>query len=82
VTCSRHSALRKRAGLTGARLGNEGESIECDVDARRRGVVFAATTNRHEGRARRVFNVAVARRLWTGGEPRRFTSDEDDYSAA
>jgi dipeptidyl aminopeptidase/acylaminoacyl peptidase len=73
------SALRKERGY-GGRLGNEGDAIEAAWTPDGRGVVFAATTNRHEtARAEAVMS------LWLvgaeGGEPRRLTGEEGDYSA-
>jgi len=73
------SALRQERGY-GGRLGNDGESIEATWTPDGKGVVFAATTNRHES-ARAEVNVS----LWyvgvAGGEPRRLTGEDGDYSS-
>ena len=73
------SALRRERGY-GGRLGNEGETLEAAWTPDGRGVVFAATANRHEAARADVYLS-----LWLvaaeGGEPRRLTADEDDYSA-
>jgi dipeptidyl aminopeptidase/acylaminoacyl peptidase len=73
------SALRKEPGY-GGRLGNEGETIDAAWTPDGRGVVFAATSNRHESA-----RADVRSSLWLvsvdGGEPRRLTDDEGDYSS-
>ena len=74
------TALRRERGY-GGRLGNEGDTLDAAWTPDGRGVVFAATTNRHEA-ARAEVSLA----LWLvdvdGGEPRRLTGDEGDYSHA
>jgi dipeptidyl aminopeptidase/acylaminoacyl peptidase len=73
------SALRKERGF-GGQLGNGGESIDAVWTPDGRGVVFVATTNRHE-----AARAEVRSSLWLvnleGGEPRRLTGDEGDYSS-
>ena len=73
------SALRKEPGF-GGRLGNDGDTIDAAWTPDGRGVVFAATTNRHESA-----RAEVTSSLWLvnldGGEPRRLTGDEGDYSS-
>ena len=73
------SALRRERGF-GGRLGNEGETLDATWTPDGRGVVFAATTNRHE-----AARAEVGLSLWlvrlAGGEPRRLTGDEGDYSS-
>ena len=59
ATCSPASALRSERGF-GGRLGNEGDTIEATWTPDGRGVVFAATTNRHEAARAEVHLVAVA----------------------
>jgi dipeptidyl aminopeptidase/acylaminoacyl peptidase len=73
------SELRQQRGY-GGRLGNEGETIEAAWTPDGRGVVFAATTNRDET-ARAELNVSLWHVTSDGGEPRRLTGDEGDYSA-
>jgi dipeptidyl aminopeptidase/acylaminoacyl peptidase len=73
------SALRAERGY-GGRLSNETETLEAAWTPDGRGVVFVATTNRDEA-ARAEVNLS----LWLvgvdGGEPRRLTGKEGDYSA-
>jgi dipeptidyl aminopeptidase/acylaminoacyl peptidase len=73
------SVLRKEPGF-GGRLGNDGDTIDAVWTPDGRGVVFAATTNRHESA-----RAEVRSSLWLanldGGEPRRLTGNEGDYSA-
>jgi len=73
------SAMRKERGF-GGQLANEGDTIDAAWTPDGRGVVFAATTNRHESA-----RAEVASSLWLvdvdGGEPRRLTGDESDYSS-
>jgi len=73
------SALRKERGY-GGRLGNEGDTLDATWTPDGKGVVFAATANRHEAARAEVYLS-----LWLvgaeGGEPRRLTADDDDYSA-
>ena len=73
------SAMRKERGF-GGQLANEGDNIDAAWTPDGRGVVFAATTNRHESA-----RAEVASSLWLvdvdGGEPRRLTGDESDYSS-
>ncbi len=73
------SALRKERGF-GGRLGNEGDTIDAAWTPDGSGVVFAATTNRHEG-ARAEVIVSLWHVTLDGGEPRRLTGDEGDYSS-
>ena len=73
------SALRRERGF-GGRLGNEGETIEAAWTPDGGGIVFAATTNRHEG-ARAQVNVSLWHVTLNGGEPRRLTGEEGDYSS-
>jgi dipeptidyl aminopeptidase/acylaminoacyl peptidase len=62
----------------GGQLGNGSENISAAWTPDGRGVVFAATTNRNEA----AF-AEVQTSLWlveaAGGEPRRLTTDGDDY---
>ena len=64
----------------GGRLGNSGDSLDATWTPDGRGVVFAATTIRDQSARAEVFTS-----LWLvstdGGEPRRLTADEDNYSA-
>jgi dipeptidyl aminopeptidase/acylaminoacyl peptidase len=73
------TALRRERGY-GGRLGNEGDMLDATWTPDGRGVVFAATTNRDQGARAEIFHS-----LWLasleGGEPRRLTTDEGDYSA-
>ena len=73
------SALRKEPGF-GGRLANDGDTIDAAWTPDGHGVVFAATTNRHE-----AARAEVRSSLWLvnldGGEPRRLTGDEGDYSS-
>jgi dipeptidyl aminopeptidase/acylaminoacyl peptidase len=73
------SALRKEQGF-GGRLGNDGDTIDATWTPDGRGIVFAATANRHE-----AARAEVKSSLWLvgvdGGEPRRLTGDEGDYSS-
>jgi len=73
------SALRKERGF-GGRLGNDGDTIDAAWTPDGRGVVFAATTNRHESA-----RADVQSSLWLvgvdGGEPRPLTGDEGDYAS-
>jgi dipeptidyl aminopeptidase/acylaminoacyl peptidase len=73
------SELRQQRGY-GGQLGNEGETIEAAWAPDSRGVVFAATTNRHEA-ARAEVNVSLWHVMLAGGEPRRLTGAEGDYSS-
>jgi len=73
------SALRRERGF-GGRLGNEGETIDAVWTPDGGGVVFAATTNRHEG-ARAEVIVSLWHVTLGGGEPRRLTGEEGDYSS-
>ena len=72
------SALRNERGF-GGRLGNEGDTLEATWTPDGAGVVFAATTNRHEAARAEVISSLWHVRL-AGGEPRRLTGDEGDYS--
>jgi len=72
------TALRRERGY-GGRLGNEGETLEAAWTPDGRGVVFAATTNRHEA-ARAEVNLSLWLVSVDGGEPRRLAGDEGDYS--
>ena len=73
------SAMRAEQGF-GGQLGNGGESIDAAWAPDGRGIVFVATVNRHEA-ARAEVNAS----LWFvglgGGEPRRLTGEEGDYSS-
>ena len=73
------SEMRAARGY-GGRLGNEGETIEATWTPDGRAVVFAATTNRDE-----AARAEVSMSLWlvgaAGGEPKRLTGAEGDYSA-
>ena len=73
------TALRNDPGY-GGRLGNEGDSIDATWTPDGRGVVFIATTQRN-----RSVREETYRSIWLasldGGEPRRLTTDEDDYSS-
>ncbi|MGL6222918.1 MAG: S9 family peptidase [Steroidobacteraceae bacterium] len=73
------SALRNERGF-GGRLGNEGDTLDAAWTPDGSGVVFAATTNRHEGARAEVIASLWHVRL-DGGEPRRLTGDEGDYSS-
>ena len=73
------SALRKEPGF-GGRLGNDGDTIDAAWTPDGRGVVFAATTNRHES-ARSEVKASLWLVNLDGGEPRRLTGDEGDYSS-
>jgi dipeptidyl aminopeptidase/acylaminoacyl peptidase len=73
------SKLRDERGF-GGRLGNDGETLEAAWTPDGSGVVFAATTNRHEA-ARAEVNTALWHVRLDGGEPRRLTGDEGDYSS-
>jgi dipeptidyl aminopeptidase/acylaminoacyl peptidase len=73
------SKLRNERGF-GGRLGNDGETLEAAWTPDGSGVVFAATTNRHEA-ARAEVNTALWHVRLDGGEPRRLTGDEGDYSS-
>ena len=73
------SALRKERGF-GGRLGNEGDTLDAAWTPDGSGVVFAATTNRHEGARAEVIASLWHVRL-DGGEPRRLTGEEGDYSS-
>jgi dipeptidyl aminopeptidase/acylaminoacyl peptidase len=73
------SALRKERGF-GGRLGNEGDAIDAAWTPDGRAVVFAATTDRHES-ARAEVKSSLWRVDVDGGEPRRLTGDEGDYSS-
>ena len=73
------TALRDDPGY-GGQLGNEGDSIDATWTPDGRGVVFIATTLRNKSVREEAY-----RSLWLasldGGEPRRLTTDEDDYSS-
>ena len=73
------SAMRKERGY-GGRLRDEGETLDATWTPDGRGVVFSATTNRHE-----AARAEVQMSLWladlSGGEPRRLTADDGDYDA-
>jgi len=73
------SSLRRQPGF-GGRLANDGETLEATWTPDGRGVIFAATTNRHE-----AARAEVQESLWQldldGVEPRRLTSNEGDYAA-
>jgi dipeptidyl aminopeptidase/acylaminoacyl peptidase len=73
------TGLRNDRGY-GGRLGNDGDQLDAAWTPDGRGVVFAATMNRDEGARAEVFES-----LWLasldGGEPRRLTTDDGDYSA-
>ena len=73
------SELRKGQGY-GGRLGNDGDVIDATWTPDSRGVVFAATTNRNEG-ARAEVRLSLWHVQLAGGEPRRLTGDEGDYSS-
>ncbi|MCU0225990.1 MAG: S9 family peptidase [Acidobacteria bacterium] len=73
------SELRKEPGF-GGRLENEGDTIDAVWTPDGRGVVFAATTNRHEA-ARAEVNSSLWLVSVDGGEPRRLTGAEGDYSS-
>jgi dipeptidyl aminopeptidase/acylaminoacyl peptidase len=73
------SALRRERGY-GGRLGNEGETLDAAWTPDGNGVVFAATTNRHEA-ARAEVDLSLWLVSLTGGEPRRLTGDEGDYTS-
>ncbi len=73
------TALRQGRGY-GGRLGNENDALDAAWTPDGRGVVFAATTNRNEAARAEVYAS-----LWQvsldGGEPRRLTADQGDYSS-
>ena len=73
------SALRGERGF-GGNLGQSGETIEAAWTPDGSGIVFAATTDRDEAARAEVLDS-----LWLvslgGGEPRRLTGNEGDYSA-
>jgi len=73
------SALRRERGY-GGRLGNEGETLDAAWTPDGGGVVFAATTNRHEA-ARAEVDLSLWLVSLAGGEPRRLTGDEGDYAS-
>jgi len=73
------SALRHERGY-GGRLGNEGETLDAAWTPDGGGVVFAATTNRHEA-ARAEVDLSLWLVGLAGGEPRRLTGDEGDYAS-
>jgi dipeptidyl aminopeptidase/acylaminoacyl peptidase len=73
------SALRNERGF-GGRLGNEGDMLEATWAPDGAGVVFAATTSRHES-ARAEVRTSLWHVPLAGGEPRRLTNDDGDYSA-
>ena len=66
------SALRRERGY-GGRLGNEGETLDAAWTPDGGGVVFAATTNRHEA-ARAEVDLSLWLVSLAGGEPRRLTT--------
>ena len=63
----------------GGRLGNEGDSLDAVWTPDGRGIVFVATTMRNQSAREDVFNS-----MWLasieGGEPRRLTPDDGNYS--
>jgi dipeptidyl aminopeptidase/acylaminoacyl peptidase len=71
--------LRANRGY-GGRLGNAGDNLDATWTPDGRGIVFVATTVRNESARADVFAS-----LWLvgvdGGEPRRLTPDQGDYSA-
>jgi len=73
------SALRQSRGF-GGRLANDVETLDATWTPDGGGVVFAATTNRHE-----AARAEVITSLWLvgtdGGEPRRLTGAEGDYAS-
>jgi len=73
------SALRSERGY-GGRLGNDGESLDAAWTPDGAGIVFCATTNRHE-----AARAEVVLSLWhvglDGSAPRRLTGDADDYAS-
>ena len=73
------SALRRERGY-GGRLGNEGETLDAAWTPDGNGVVFAATTNRHEA-ARAEVDLSLWLVSLAGGEPRRLTGEEGDYAS-
>ncbi len=73
------SELRKGAGY-GGRLGNDGDVIDATWTRDGRGVVFAATTNRNDA-ARAEVRLSLWHVKLDGGEPRRLTGEEGDYSS-
>jgi len=73
------SELRKQSGY-GGRLGNDGDVIDAAWTPDGRGAVFAATTNRDES-ARAEVRLSLWQVNLEGGEPRRLTGDEGDYSS-
>jgi Tol biopolymer transport system component len=73
------STLRRERGY-GGRLGNEGETLDAAWTPDGGGVVFAATTNRHEA-ARAEVDLSLWLVNLAGGEPRRLTGDEGDYTS-
>jgi dipeptidyl aminopeptidase/acylaminoacyl peptidase len=73
------SALRRERGYGGS-LGNDGETIDATWTPDGRGIVFAATTGRHEA-ARAEIALSLWRVTLDGGEPQRLTGDEGDYSS-
>jgi dipeptidyl aminopeptidase/acylaminoacyl peptidase len=73
------SALRKERGF-GGQLGNGGDSIDAAWTPDGRGIVFVATTNRHEA-ARAEVNSSLWLVSVDGGEPKRLTAAEGDYSS-
>ncbi len=73
------SALRQGRGY-GGRLGNEDDALDAAWTPDGRGVVFAATTNRNEA-ARADVYASLWQVSLDGGEPRRLTADQGDYSS-
>jgi dipeptidyl aminopeptidase/acylaminoacyl peptidase len=73
------SSLASSVGF-GGRLETEGDVIEAAWTADGRGIVFAATANRHEWAY-----ADIVHSLWLvparGGEPRRLTPDSGSYEA-
>jgi dipeptidyl aminopeptidase/acylaminoacyl peptidase len=73
------TALRQGRGY-GGRLGNENDALDAAWTPDGRGVVFAATTNRNEA-ARADVYASLWQVSLDGGEPRRLTADQGDYSS-
>ena len=73
------SALRNARGF-GGNLGQSGETLDAAWTPDGKGIVFAATTDRDQAARAEVLDA-----LWLvgleGGEPRRLTGTEGDYSA-
>lgn len=73
------SALRRSRGYSG-RLGNEGEALDAAWTPNGRSVIFAATTDR-DASARADVYLSLWQVSLAGGEPKRLTGPEGDYSA-